>query len=1085
MAAKIKTPVILLLTFLLNSNNAFSQFCADLVPLNFPTRYEAQMPNGYYFYITNQTPNCPGTAGASGLPGMAINIAAPAAPNYMLDILSNLYVGDGVNVSTPPFTAGSFPNAVGYSIGGGINPATGLFVPLEFAWHSGDTTSAYIGIHAGYSTPQVSAKASYNTFVGNQTGINFAGTGAIWNTAVGYEALTSNTGGVAGPSTYGCKNVAMGDFALQSMQSTLAVLGVGSSNTAIGWAALQLFNPYRYSNCYANTALGSMALNRTDTGTRNTATGYQAEYKNRWGTDNVSNGHLALWSDSVGVANVAVGSWALYHNLTSNNVAVGYLALENTTTGHNNAGTGYKVMLANLTGYGNTANGNESMLHCLAGDSNSAVGSSSLGSLTNGMGNASLGNRSGFSVLNDTDCLFLGIYSDKNAAIPLTNATAIGAHALTSATNQMELGNNNVSVTIGRSGYTQTAPAGIGPANLEIATQYSTGWATLWTSPLGPLGGNYYLGTGTTGLRFDDLTSASIPVDPNSFVTSAGTSTYPKGVLSVDQYGNVIYIKDSVNGAIGYCPNALGTGGSGLAPLTYDGGYNLNDYNFYFDRNYRGIPVNNVVIGHGCGYTPLAKLDVYQHSDNLSSTGILVVNSDSGTCTGPVIGLKSLVNNPTASPLQTKIGGWFEATPSPNCTGGTPQTAIYVPQNGGTVVLGFPSFPLPSGAELYTYGEIYDAGNTIVYDLSGGSNALTASSIGTASLGSNIGAQGIASGNSNWNFGVQGTATGTTGAFNEGVYGLANCTGGHNYGIVGQVGCTGCGDYGVYSVGDVYVTGQTNTATLWVYSDSTIKTKVNSFSNALSIIKKLQPRTYYYDSNNTYKLKIDTAMHYGFIAQQVKRTVPCMVRTVATPPQWDTGMHITAAASTINALDYNQFAAILTAGFQEQMQISNSDSIKQKLTNDTLRATNDSLRYTLDSLRNAFKSIQNCLTQLCSHGQVHHHGGNGGSGDSNSTISNVLDVSLSSMADAPLLYQNIPNPFSGNTKINYYLPEGTQGATMVFYDNYGNQLKQVQLSQTGNGTLNINPENLNAGIYSYSLVVNGKIIDTKRMILQK
>jgi hypothetical protein len=65
------------------------------------------------------------------------------------------------------------------------------------------------------------------------------------------------------------------------------------------------------------------------------------------------------------------------------------------------------------------------------------------------------------------------------------------------------------------------------------------------------------------------------------------------------------------------------------------------------------------------------------------------------------------------------------------------------------------------------------------------------------------------------------------------------------------------------------------------------------------------------------------------------------------------------------------------------------------------------------------------------------------------------------------------------------LPEGTQGASITFYDSYGNQLKTVQLSQTGNGTLNLTPENLASGVYSYSLVVNGNVVDTKRMILQK
>lgn len=114
-----------------------------------------------------------------------------------------------------------------------------------------------------------------------------------------------------------------------------------------------------------------------------------------------------------------------------------------------------------------------------------------------------------------------------------------------------------------------------------------------------------------------------------------------------------------------------------------------------------------------------------------------------------------------------------------------------------------------------------------------------------------------------------------------------------------------------------------------------------------------------------------------------------------------------------------------------------------------------------------------------SHAPIHHNGGNLGDND------NVQDVTLSGLADAPLLYQNIPNPFTVGTKINYYLPKSTMGASMVFYDSYGNQIKTVELSQTGNGTLNITPDNLTNGIYSYSLIVNGNVIDTKRMVLQK
>jgi hypothetical protein len=222
--------------------------------------------------------------------------------------------------------------------------------------------------------------------------------------------------------------------------------------------------------------------------------------------------------------------------------------------------------------------------------------------------------------------------------------------------------------------------------------------------------------------------------------------------------------------------------------------------------------------------------------------------------------------------------------------------------------------------------------------------------------------------------------------------------------------------------------------------------------------QRFSPKTYYFNSNNKYQFKLDTFMHYGFIAQELKRIVPCMVHTVVTPPQVDTGGHITVPASTIEALDYGQFAPILTEAMQEQQQ-------------------------TIDSLRNALQGIQNCLSQLCANGgrvQYRHNDSTG-----STTTTNVQDVTLSGLADTPLLFQNDPNPYSGNTSIRYYLPTGAHAAEMMFFDSYGKQMKVVELNQTGNGVLNVTSDNLTAGIYAYSLVVGGTVMDTKRMILQK
>jgi hypothetical protein len=252
-----------------------------------------------------------------------------------------------------------------------------------------------------------------------------------------------------------------------------------------------------------------------------------------------------------------------------------------------------------------------------------------------------------------------------------------------------------------------------------------------------------------------------------------------------------------------------------------------------------------------------------------------------------------------------------------------------------------------------------------------------------------------------------------------------------------------------------------NTNNLWV-SDSTLKTQVTPIQNALGIVNNLKGVSYQYVKSAI----ADTGMsgtHYGFIAQQVSRVLPNAVKK-----------------------DQNGLEAV---AYTEIIPWTVEAIKQEKHTNDSLRSTVDSLRYTIDSMRNAFKNMQTCLNTLCSqgggHGANHHNSGGGNSGDSNVAMNNIEDVTLSAMSNAPLLYQNVPNPYTSGTKIKYYLPANTQGSSIVFYDTYGNQLKVVQLSQTGNGTLNITPDNLTSGIYSYSLIVNNNVIDTKRMILQK
>lgn len=83
------------------------------------------------------------------------------------------------------------------------------------------------------------------------------------------------------------------------------------------------------------------------------------------------------------------------------------------------------------------------------------------------------------------------------------------------------------------------------------------------------------------------------------------------------------------------------------------------------------------------------------------------------------------------------------------------------------------------------------------------------------------------------------------------------------------------------------------------------------------------------------------------------------------------------------------------------------------------------------------------------------------------------------------LEQNSPNPFNEITYINYTIPSGVQSASMQINDINGQVLKTVSLDLVENGELKINARELNAGSYSYSLILDGKLIDTKKMVLTK
>lgn len=89
---------------------------------------------------------------------------------------------------------------------------------------------------------------------------------------------------------------------------------------------------------------------------------------------------------------------------------------------------------------------------------------------------------------------------------------------------------------------------------------------------------------------------------------------------------------------------------------------------------------------------------------------------------------------------------------------------------------------------------------------------------------------------------------------------------------------------------------------------------------------------------------------------------------------------------------------------------------------------------------------------------------------------------LSSGANGPRLYQNIPNPAKGETDIKYYLLANSKQAAISMYIISGQLVKTISLKDKGNGTINVT--GIQSGSYVYQMTVDGKVAESKKILIQ-
>lgn len=149
----------------------------------------------------------------------------------------------------------------------------------------------------------------------------------------------------------------------------------GNRNTSFG--ANTLLTPS--ATGIRNVAIGTNVLPTNNNGNLNVAIGESSMFTNTNGTNNTAVGAGSLYSSQLGVANTAIGRNALTTlngisgSQGSNNTAIGYEAIRNSTVGQDNTAIGRAALRNNSTGNSNVAIGYQSGLNN-SGSNNITIG---------------------------------------------------------------------------------------------------------------------------------------------------------------------------------------------------------------------------------------------------------------------------------------------------------------------------------------------------------------------------------------------------------------------------------------------------------------------------------------------------------------------------------------------------------------------------------------------------------------------------------------------------------------------------------------------------------------------------------------
>jgi len=351
----------------------------------------------------------------------------------------------------------------------------------------------------------------------------------------------------------------------------------------------------------------------------------------------------------------------------------------------------------------------------------------------------------------------------------------------------------------------------------------------------------------------------------------------------------------------------------------------------------------------------------------------------------------------------------------------------------------------------------------------------------------NIGLWALGADGDQFNTGIEGTAISIRTPGQVTNYGVLGSTiskpNDINYAILGRVDHNNSTSYAGYFDGNVNVTGNFTQA-----SDERLKKDIQPLDktgSALDVINAVRPVSYRFKS----KAELDAAgfegfvapdgFKFGFLAQQLQQVfndlLPAQKGQGIVYEQYVSAPRISQDGQILEneglieyqylGVDQSALIPFLVGAIQE---LSNGtekrEAQNQKV--ETLEAEVQTLGTELEAVKAQMARMEELMMAMMQE-RVADPKNN----------SNEIEVGK--------LEQNRPNPFTNNTRIGYQLPATAQNGRLIVYDLQGTQVAEFNNLNAGKNSVMLEGNSLQAGIYLYALMVNGKVVSVKRMVLTR